>query len=96
MNGIALLRWGTRIALAAAALCALAAALLWTVQQPRFDFRRIEVVGDLRHVSRAAIRAAIAGRLRGNFFTMRLAESRAAFEAIPWVCLLYTSDAADE
>jgi len=85
MNGIALLRWGTRIALAAAALCALAAALLWTVQQPRFDFRRIEVVGDLRHVSRAAIRAAIAGRLRGNFFTMRLAESRAAFEAIPWV-----------
>jgi len=85
MNTIAMLRWATRIALAAAVACALAAALLWTVQRPRFDFQRIEVVGQLRHVSRAAIRAAIAGRLRGNFFTMRLAESRAAFEAIPWV-----------
>jgi cell division protein FtsQ len=85
MNTIAVLRWGTRFALAAAVMCALAAALLWTVQRPRFDFQRIEVVGQLRHISRAAIRSAIAGRLQGNFFTMRLAESRAAFESIPWV-----------
>ena len=85
MNANVLLRWLTRFALAAALACALAAALLWAVQRPRFDFRRIEVVGQLRHVSRAAIRAAIAGRLRGNFFTMRLADSRAAFESIPWV-----------
>jgi cell division protein FtsQ len=60
---------------------------LWFVQRPRFDFQRIQVVGDLRHVSRAGIRAAIAGRLRGNFFTMRLAEARGAFEAIPWVAV---------
>ncbi len=85
MNGVAALRWATRLAMAAAAACALAAAVLWFVQRPRFDFQRIEVVGQLRHVSRAAIRAAIAGRLRGNFFTMRLADSRAAFESIPWV-----------
>lgn len=85
MNGLEALRWGTRVATAAALACALAAATLWVVQRPRFDFQRIEVVGQLRHVSRAAIRAAIAGRLRGNFFTMRLADSRAAFESIPWV-----------
>jgi cell division protein FtsQ len=85
MNAVAALRWGTRVALAAALAAGVAAGLLWFVQRPRFDFQRIEVVGDLRHVSRAGIRAAIAGHLRGNFFTMRLAEARGAFEAIPWV-----------
>ncbi len=85
MNALPLLRWATRLVLAAALALALGGGLLWLAQRPRFDFHRIEVRGDLRHVSRAAIRAAIAGRLQGNFFTMRLAQSRAAFEAIPWV-----------
>jgi len=79
------LRRATRALLAAALLLAAAAALLWIAQRPRFDLRRIEVVGELHHVSRAAVRSAIAGRLAGNFFTMRLADSRAAFETIPWV-----------
>ncbi len=79
------LRWLTRAVLTAAVLIAVAAAIVWVAQRPRFDFRRIEVVGELRHVSRAAVRAAIAGRLTGNFFTMRLTDSRAAFETIPWV-----------
>lgn len=75
----------TRALLGASLLVALGGALAWEAQRPRFDFRRIAVEGDLRHVSRAAIRAAIAGHLAGNFFTMRLADARAAFEAIPWV-----------
>ena len=79
------LRWLARAMFVGAVLLAAGAAILWTAQRPRFDFRRIEVVGDLRHVSRAEIRAAIAGRLAGNFFTMRLADSRAVFETIPWV-----------
>jgi len=85
MNALAALRWATRLALAATLVVGLSAGLAWLAQRPRFDFHRIEVVGELRHVSRAAIRAAIAGRLQGNFFTMRLAQSRAAFESIPWV-----------
>ena len=85
MSAGMLLRWGTRLALGAALAAALATGLVWLAQRPRFDFQRIEVVGDLRHVSRAALRAAIAGRLHGNFFTMHLAEARSAFEAIPWV-----------
>ncbi len=85
MSSLALLRWATRLALAAALVFGVAASLLWAAQRPRFDFHRIEVAGDLRHVSRAAIRAAIAGHLRGNFFTMRLSEARLAFEGIPWV-----------
>lgn len=85
MSSLVLLRWLPRALLGGAVLLTLAAAIIWVAQRPRFDFRRIEVTGDLRHVSRAAVRAAIAGRLAGNFFTMRLADSRAAFETIPWV-----------
>ena len=82
---LARLRRATRALLAGALLLGAASALLWAAQRPRFDFRRIEVVGELRHVNRSAVRAALAGRLAGNFFTMRLADSRAAFETIPWV-----------
>jgi len=85
MNEISLMRWGTRALLASALLLAVCAALVWVAQRPQFDLQRIEVNGSLRHVSRTAIRAAIAGRLQGTFFTMSLAQTRAAFESIPWV-----------
>jgi len=85
MNGLGLMRGATRLALAATLVALLGAALLWLAQRPRFEFHRIEIVGELRHVGRAAVRAAIAGHLQGNFFTMRLTRARAAFEAIPWV-----------
>jgi len=85
MTGARLFDALTRALLGAALVVAMGAALVWSAQRPRFDFRRIEVTGDLRHVSRAEIRSAIAGHLAGNFFTMRLGRSRAAFETIPWV-----------
>ena len=79
LNGFA------RALLFAAIALAAGSGALWAAQRPRFDFHRIEISGQLRHVSRAAIRSAVAGHLAGNFFTMRLADSRAAFETIPWV-----------
>jgi len=79
------MRWATWALLAASSLLAAAAVALWVAQRPWFDFRRIEVGGDVRHISRAAVRAAIAGRLAGNYFTMRLDQARRAFEALPWV-----------
>ncbi len=71
-------------ALVAAGMLALAGAR-WVAQRPQFDFKRIEVRGDLQHVTVASIRAAIAGRLRGNFFTVRLDEVRRLLESVPWV-----------
>ena len=60
----------------------------WVAQRPVFDFRRIEVRGsdgELQHVNQAALRSVVAGRLAGNFFTMRLDEARRLFETVPWV-----------
>ena len=61
------------------------AAARWVAQRPSFDFRRIEVHGDLQHVTTASVRAALAGRLKGNYFTMRLDETRRLLETVPWV-----------
>lgn len=71
--------------LAAAVLVLLGGAAAWLAQRPQFDLTRIEVFGELRHVSQASVRAAIAGRLRGGYFTLSLDEARRAFESVPWV-----------
>ncbi|MEP6608823.1 MAG: FtsQ-type POTRA domain-containing protein [Burkholderiaceae bacterium] len=70
----------------ALALVALgAAALLRLAQLPKFQLKRIDVRGDLRHVTAASVRTATAGRLRGNYFTTRLEDTRRLFETVPWV-----------
>lgn len=79
------LAWLARLCAALAALIFMLGALRWLVHRPWFDLRRVELRGDLTHVSRASVRAAIAGRLRGNFFTVPLDDVREAFESVPWV-----------
>ncbi len=79
------MRWATAALLAGAVALVAIGLALKLAQRPYFDFRRIELAGDVRHVSRAAVRAAISGRLAGNFFTMRLDTVRHAFETLPWV-----------
>ncbi len=84
-------RWMERIArlcFGLALLTLAGTAVAWVAQRPAFEFKRIEVYGsdgELQHVSAAAVRSAVAGRLAGNFFTMRLDDARRAFETVPWV-----------
>jgi len=61
------------------------AALSRLAYQPKFQLKRVDVRGDLRHVTAVSVRAALAGRLRGNYFTMRLEDTRRLFETVPWV-----------
>lgn len=68
-----------------AGLIAVGGVLYWVAQRPHFSLRAIEVHGELQHVTSASVRAAIAGRLKGNYFTMRLDETRRVLEAVPWV-----------
>lgn len=79
MNGLAVLF------AASAGLIVIGGLLLWVAQRPYFSLRAIEVRGDLQHVTSASVRAATAGRLKGNYFTMRLDETRRVLESVPWV-----------
>ncbi|HYS12439.1 MAG TPA: FtsQ-type POTRA domain-containing protein [Burkholderiaceae bacterium] len=81
----ALMNWLARLCVIGASLLVLGAAATWLMHRSWFDLERIELRGDLTHVSSAAIRASIAGRISGNFFTAKLEEVRRAFEAVPWV-----------
>ena len=76
--------------ISAAAVALLAAGIAgWFFQRPWFDLRHIELraadADGLRNVNANAVRAAAAGRLSGNFFTMRLEDARRVFESVPWV-----------
>ena len=57
----------------------------WAVRHPIFAIGGIVVQGDVTHNSAATLRANVAPRLAGNFFTVDLAKAREAFEAVPWV-----------
>jgi cell division protein FtsQ len=65
------------------ALCA--AALWWAARLPIFAIRGIRVDGEVARNSESTIRANALHRLAGNFVTLDLQKSRAAFEAVPWV-----------
>lgn len=63
----------------------LAAGLWWALRNPAFAIAGITVEGDVTHNSAATLRANVAPRLAGNFFTVSLATAREAFEGVPWV-----------
>lgn len=76
----------TASVLFAAGAVLLAAALgWWVVRHPLFAVGGIAVEGDLTHNSVATLRANVAPKLAGNFFTLDLAQARAVFEDVPWV-----------
>jgi cell division protein FtsQ len=79
MNAIA----GVVFALALAAL--MAAGLAWAARRPQFQFGDVRLEGDLQRNSVTTVRANAMPHLAGNFFTMDLARTRAAFEQVPWV-----------
>jgi cell division protein FtsQ len=71
-------------------LCACLALLLvggawWALRHPVFAIAGIAVHGDVAHSNAVTLRANVAPRLAGNFFTVNLARAREAFEAVPWV-----------
>lgn len=63
----------------------LAMGVAWLVRQPAFNLTAIRVGGDLMHNNAVTLRANVAPKLAGNFMTVDLEVTRAAFEAVPWV-----------
>jgi cell division protein FtsQ len=61
---------------------------LWgLVRLPAFALAGITVLGDVEHNNAVTLRANVATKLTGNFFTADLERVRNAFEAVPWVRL---------
>jgi cell division protein FtsQ len=69
----------------ACALLLVAALGWWALRHPLFAIGGIVVQGDVAHNSIATLRANVAPRLAGNFFTVDLQKAREAFESVPWV-----------
>ncbi|MDF1484674.1 cell division protein FtsQ/DivIB [Ramlibacter sp. H39-3-26] len=63
----------------------LAAGVWWALRYPGFAIGRIVVEGDLAHTNAITLRANVAPKLDSNFFTVDLARTRDAFQAVPWV-----------
>jgi len=59
--------------------------LRWAARRPQFQFADVRLEGDLQRNSVTTIRANAMPHLAGNFFTMDLARTQAAFEQVPWV-----------
>lgn len=67
------------------AVMALALAVAWLMRQPLFSLSAIQIQGDVTHNNAVTLRANVAPKLAGNFLTVDLGRTRAAFEAVPWV-----------
>ncbi|MBI3045164.1 MAG: FtsQ-type POTRA domain-containing protein [Betaproteobacteria bacterium] len=70
---------------AAAALAVLAIAATQVARLPAFALREVRIAGELRHVTRGQVEDVVRRELRGSFFALDLAATRAAFERLPWV-----------
>lgn len=72
-----------------AVLAMLAGGVYWLIQRPIFMLNVVEIEPapntELNYVSPETVRLAIAGKLTGNFFTMRLSEAQEVFSETPWV-----------
>jgi cell division protein FtsQ len=82
---LGLMTWLARLLVLVAILVLIGGVGAWLMQRSWFDIKAIELHGELTHVNAASVRASIAGRIRGNFFTAKLEDVRRAFEAVPWV-----------
>lgn len=54
-------------------------------RSPVFALRHIEITSPLTRTHAVAVRSVAAPKVAGNFFTIDMAQARAAFEAVPWV-----------
>jgi cell division protein FtsQ len=69
----------------AAAAVLIVSALVWSARLPLFPLREVVVTNALREIRRSEVEGSLAGRLRGNFFSVDLETVRQSLEQLPWV-----------
>lgn len=80
-----LMLWVANLLYALAAILLLYAILFLVIHLPVFPLREINVNGELKHVTREQVQYVVNQQLKGNFFTLNIAQARSAFEKLPWV-----------
>jgi len=69
----------------AAVAALLVAGVLWCARLPWFPLHEVVVTHELREVRRVEVEHSLAGRIRGNFFSVNLESLRQSLEQLPWV-----------
>jgi len=57
----------------------------WVLSFKAFAIQGITVTGEVTHNNAVTLRANVAPKLSGTFFTLDLGQARHVFEAVPWV-----------
>ena len=68
----------------AAAAALLVSAVVWIARLPLFPIHEVQVTNVLQEVRRTDLEEALAGRLRGNFFSVNLEGIRQAVEQLQY------------
>ena len=80
-----LMLWSANLLYALAAILLLYAVFFLMIHLPLFPLKRVEVLGDLRHVTYQQVSFIVTREFKGNFFTLDLAQVGKGFQKLPWV-----------
>jgi len=80
-----LLNWIANFLYAVAVVLMLYSILFIVIRLPIFPFKEVKVYGEIDRINHAQVELIVSKHLKGNFFTLNLNKTRAAFEKLPWV-----------
>lgn len=80
-----LLNWIANFLYAIAVVLMLYSILFIVIRLPIFPFKEVKVHGEVDRINHAQVQLIVNKHLKGNFFTLNLNKTRAAFEKLPWV-----------
>ena len=82
---VRLMNMATALLLVAFVLLTLGGWAWWLIRHPGFALQTITVQGEVSRNNAFAFRTQVLPTLEGTFFTIALAKTQQAFEAVPWV-----------
>ena len=82
---VRLMNMTTALLVVTLVLLGVASGAWWFIRHPMFAIESITVQGEVGHNNAVTLRANVMPQLKGNFFTLDLAQAREAFEDVPWV-----------
>jgi len=82
---VRLMRMATAWLVVVFVVLALAGLAGWLLRHPTFEVQVITVQGEVDRNNAFTFRTQVLPKLKGNFFSIDLEQTRQAFEAVPWV-----------